>query len=429
MLLTDASRRIRRSATLTMNETVRQLRKSGKDIYHLGFGESPFPVHSVIQNALSNNAHQRSYLPTQGILPLREQICKFYQEMFRYDISPDQVIVGPGSKSLLYTAMTAIKGHLFVPTPSWVSYDEQARLLSREVYYIHTHFETSYLLTADLLEDALRKHSPRSNEQKMLVINSPNNPTAQCYSKSQLIELADVARENNLIVLSDEIYALLTYHDHEYHSISEFYPEGTLVTGSLSKDRSAGGFRVGVIILPAGESELLESMLTIASNTWSCLAAPIQHAAIEAYRPSSAISGYIKECTVISEIVTKYLHQRLQSYDIRCPTPKGAFYLFPDWNRDRGSMASKGINTSMDISETLLRDWRVATLPGFDFGMVPEELCIRLATVDYDGEKALKEYRRDPQIAIESPEPFVSSVAPRLVTAVEILERFTESFR
>ncbi|MBE0526933.1 MAG: aminotransferase class I/II-fold pyridoxal phosphate-dependent enzyme, partial [Candidatus Thorarchaeota archaeon] len=344
-------------------------------------------------------------------------------------VSPDQIVVGPGSKVLLFDAMMALQGPLFVPTPSWVSYDDQARLLGKEVYYIKTDYESSYLLTAEGFEDALQKHHSNTEDQKLLVINYPNNPTGQSYSKSQLIELADVARRNNVVILSDEIYALLTFQDHEHHSIAEFYPDGTLVTGGLSKDRSAGGFRVGVIILPAEELELLESMRTIASNTWSCLAAPMQYAAIEAYIPNPEISNYIIDCTAICEIVTKYLHRRLQSLDIRCLAPEGAFYLFPDWNSDRDNMASKGIRTSIDISETLLRDWSVATLPGSDFGMNPDELCIRIATVDYNGEAALEQYKEDPKKARAHPDLFVHNIAPRLFTAVEILKKFTESFR
>jgi len=429
MLLTAASKKTRRSATLAINETVRQLRKSGKDVFHMGFGEAPFPIHPIIQKALCDNAHQRSYLPTQGILPLREQVCAFYESMFGFQILPEQIIVGPGSKVLLFNAMMALEGPLFVPTPSWVSYDEQARLLGKEVHYIRTGIETAYLLTAEVFEKVLQKNDLSKKEQKILVINYPNNPTGMSYTKTQLEELSDVARQNNVIVLSDEIYALLTYQDYKHHSIAEYYPEGTLVTGGLSKDRSAGGFRVGVIILPAAEPDLLESMLTVASNTWSCLAAPMQYAAIEAYRPNPDISNYIKDCTAICEIVTTCLHQKLRSFDIRCPSPKGAFYLFPDWNGDRDNMASKGIKTSMDISETLLRDWNVATLPGSDFGMIPEELCVRLATVDYKGEAALEKYREDPHKAKDNPDFFVNQVAPRLVTAIEILETFTESLR
>jgi aspartate aminotransferase len=429
MLLTASSKKTKHSATLAMNETVKQLRKSGKEIFHMGFGESPFPIHPIIRKALCDNAHQRSYLPTQGIVPLREQISAFYDNTFRFHVSQEQIIIGPGSKALLFNALMALQGTLFVPTPSWVSYDEQARLLGKEICYVRTHFEDSYLMTAEIFENALQKHGARSEDQKLLVINYPNNPTGQSYSVSQLKDLADVARKNNVIILSDEIYALLTYHGHEHHSIAEYYPEGTLVTGGLSKDRSAGGFRFGVIILPAEEPELLDSMLTIASNTWSCVAAPIQYAAIEAYRPNPDITNYIKDCTDISEIVTKFVYRELQSFGIRCPAPKGAFYLFPDWNGDREQLASKGIMTSMDISNTLLREWSLATLPSSDFGMIPEELSIRIATVDYNGERALEQYRENPQKARDQPDMFVKRIAPHLVTAVEILEKFTKSVR
>ncbi|TFG08216.1 aminotransferase class I/II-fold pyridoxal phosphate-dependent enzyme [Candidatus Thorarchaeota archaeon] len=429
MLLNDASKKMRHSATLTMNETVKQLRKSGKEVFHLGFGESPFPTHPYIRKALCDNAHQRSYLPTQGILPLREQVSAFYESNYNLHVSPDQVVVGPGSKILLFDAMMALQGPLFVPTPSWVSYDDQARLLGKEVHYIKTDYESSYLLAAEGFEDALLKHHSSTEDQKLLVINYPNNPTGQSYSKSQLKELADVARRYNVVILSDEIYALLSYQNHEHHSIAEFYPEGTLVTGGLSKDRAAGGFRVGVIILPAEEPGLLESMRTIASNTWSCLAAPMQYAAIEAYRPNPEISNYIKDSTTVCEIVTKYIHRRLQSLDIRCLPPKGAFYLFPDWNADRDKLASKGIKTSTDISDRLLQDWSVATLPGSDFGMAPSELCVRIATVDYDGKFALDQYKRDSKMVLSQPDLFVTKVAPHLIESMEILEKFTKSFR
>jgi len=170
MLLTAVSKKTKHSATLAMNETVRELRKSGKDVFHLGFGESPFPIHSSIQKALCENAHQRHYLPTQGIVPLREQICKFYESMFGFDIEPDQLIVGPGSKVLLFNAIMALQGPLFVPTPSWVSYDEHARLVGKEVCYVSTNYETSYLITAELLESALKEHWVHTDDQKILVI-------------------------------------------------------------------------------------------------------------------------------------------------------------------------------------------------------------------------------------------------------------------
>jgi aspartate/methionine/tyrosine aminotransferase len=159
------------------------------------------------------------------------------------------------------------------------------------------------------------------------------------------------------------------------------------------------------------------------------VAAPIQFAAVEAYRPNPEISSYIEDCTAIHEIVTTCLHRKLRSADIRCPAPQGAFYLFPDWDRDRKNLVAKGIKTSMDISESLLRNWNVATLPGSDFGMPPDALCVRIATVDYDGGSALRQYRRGPEKARSSPDSFVNKVAPRLVAAMERLQEFTESFR
>jgi aspartate/methionine/tyrosine aminotransferase len=242
-----------------------------------------------------------------------------------------------------------------------------------------------------------------------------------------LKELADVARNNNVQVLSDEIYALLSFQDHNHYSIAEFYPEGTIITGGLSKDRSAGGFRVGVILLPNQEHELLKAILSVASNTWSCVAAPIQYAAIEAYRPTPEIVQYIKDCTSIHELVTRSGHQKLTSHSIRCPRPQGAFYLFPDWNNYRNALKQRGIATSADLASTLLKKWNVACLPGVDFGRRADDFSIRVATVDYAGEYALERFRADPKKAWLNPEEFTKEIAPRLIDGCSQLGGFTDS--
>jgi aspartate/methionine/tyrosine aminotransferase len=284
-------------------------------------------------------------------------------------------------------------------------------------------------LTPAALESAIQKQAPHREEQKLLVLNYPCNPTGQSYSPLQLKALATIARKHSLVILSDEIYALLSYRNHEHHSIAEYYPEGALVTGGLSKDRSAGGFRLGVMLLPTQETNLKGAILAIAAATWSTVAAPIQYAAVEAYRPTPEILQYIRDCTAIHELVTTSVHRRLVAQEIRCPTPEGAFYLFPDWNRDRDSLRRRGVATSSALADTLLREWNVASLPGADFGMPAENLCIRIATVDYDGAKALKQFTANRQKAWADPDRFANAVAPQLIAACDQLTRFTEVIR
>ncbi len=427
MQLSKAAKRIKPSATLAINELITQRRKQGEQILHMGFGESPFPVHPLVSKALCENAGQKSYLATQGIKPLREQVSKFYEKMFNLQYPPEQIVVGPGSKVLLFDALVALDGPLFLPAPSWVSYQHQARLLEKEVYHVSTSPDDSYRLTPEALEQSLQQNTRNPWDQKVLLMNYPCNPTGHSFSAKQLKALASVAKDYNVIVLSDEIYGLVSFEGQEHHSIAEFYPEGTLVTGGLSKDRSLGGFRVGVMLFPEDEEKLLTSICSIGSETWSCVAAPVQYAAIQAYQTTPAILDFIRDCAQIHELATRYVYRQVHGAGIRCPPPQGAFYLMPDWNEHEKALKGMGITTSKELAETLLKKWNVASLPGSEFGMPPGNLCIRIATVDYDGENALQTFRENPRQALANPDEFVNTIAPRLVAACSQIKEFNSS--
>jgi aspartate aminotransferase len=413
------------SATLAINELIVTIRERGEPVYHMGFGESPFPVHSLIRKALCDNSWRQRYLPTQGIRELREQVSQFYKTMFDLDYAQDQVVIGPGSKPLMFAALTALDGPIFLPAPSWVSYQHMGRFLSRDVHHIVTHSENCYRLEPELLELALRAFSPDRDQQKVLVLNYPCNPTGHTFSSQQLKEIADVAREHNVIVVSDEIYALTHFRDQEHHSIAKFYPEGTLITSGLSKDRSLGGYRLGTLLLPPDEKQLLRSIIAVGSEIWSSVSAPIQYAGIEAYRTDTKIVDYIRDCATVHELVTRYVYNRIHAMGVSCPYPQGGFYLFPDWNAQRETLHKTGITTSKELAKHLLTDWSVASLPGSEFGMPPDDLSLRLAAVDYDGEAAFNLFLKRQKHAEKNPEEFVLEVAPRVAIACDQLEKFT----
>nr|KXH74069.1 MAG: hypothetical protein AM324_06100 [Candidatus Thorarchaeota archaeon SMTZ1-83] len=425
MDLSSAAWQLPKSPTLAMNERIARMRERGEEILHMGFGESPFPAHPRIQRALIDNAWRRSYLPTQGILPLREQVSIFYQTMLGLHYDSDQIVIGPGSKSLMFAALAALEGPVFLPAPSWVSYQHMAKFLGREVHHIPTDPENSYRLTPSELDEALRKNTLANPNQKILVLNYPCNPTGHSFSKWQLRELSSVAREHNVAVLSDEIYALTTYHDHRHHSIAEFYPEGTLITGGLSKDRSLGGYRLGVLLLPEGEEKLLNSIVGIGSEIWSCVSSPIQYAAVEAYGTDRELLTYIRDCATIHELVTKYAHTRIREAHVDCASPQGAFYLFPDWRNYREPLKAMGVVTSEDLSEHLLVEHKVAALPGSDFGMSQDDLSLRLSTVDYDGKEAYDLFLLERKNALNDSNWFVNKAAPRVVQACTQIAAFT----
>ena len=201
------------SPSLAMNERVNQMWAEQKTVYHLGFGESRFPVHPKIQQALCDNSGQMSYLPAQGLAALRSRIATFYGRRLGREIGAEQVMVGTGSKALLFALQLALQADLILPTPSWVSYEPQAQLLNKPVYRIPAAAIDDYRLTIAALDQTVRQSE---NERKMLLINSPNCPTGQMFSEAFLQELAAYCRSNRIIVLSDEIYGLIP-HNHTSH--------------------------------------------------------------------------------------------------------------------------------------------------------------------------------------------------------------------
>ncbi len=420
-------RKLRPSATLAINELVIKKRDRGEKIYHMGFGESPFPVHERIKKCLCSHADKKYYAPTQGYLSLRKQIVVFYKEVFNLDYKPKQVIVALGSKSLIFHSISALEGPLLLPAPSWVSYQHQAHLTHKKVIFMQTSPESSYLLTPSLLLASIEKTRLDLSRQKLLLLNYPCNPTGQSYSKKQLQDLVPILRKNNIIVISDEIYSLISYNNHQHHSIAEFYPEGTIITGGFSKDRSLGGYRLGVLLLPKRNDDVKRSILSIISEIWSSASSPIQYAAIDAYRPDEEMLLYIKTCTRIHQMMTNYVYDRIKRAGISCLSPKGGFYLFPDWNDKKRALEKLEITTSKKLAKYLLKNYNVATLPGSEFGLPKKHLSLRISTVDYDGSIVLNEYTKKPLDISKNPVDFIHEFAPNLVTACDKLNEFTAS--
>jgi aspartate aminotransferase len=389
-------RGLTQSATLLINERSNELIKQGKTVYKLGLGQSPFPVPGIVQEALRRNAHQKDYLPVKGLLPLREAIAEFN---FRYQgikCSASDIIIGPGSKELIFILQLVYYGELIIPTPSWVSYSPQARIAGRHVNWVPTSEDNDWRLSPEKLDLICRSDPYRP---RVVILNYPSNPTGSTYPKTRLKKLADVARKYNLILISDEIYGLLD-HSGEHVSIAQFYPEGTIISSGLSKWAGAGGWRLGTFTFPENLRWLQDAMAIVASETFTSTSAPIQYAAISAFQDHPEIDEYLFHSRRILKSLGNYMANRLKAKNVTMPAPKGAFYLFPNFSFYREKLASKGILTSFELCETLLQETGVAILPGMDFGRQPEELTCRMAYVDFNGEmvleKAMNEYKNEP---------------------------------
>ena len=396
------------SATLAINEHSSLLQQAGHDIIRLGLGQSPFPVPDNVVKALQANAYQKDYLPVKGLQPLRAAVAAYHARVNGIKRSAEDVLIGPGSKELMFILQLVFYGDLVIPAPSWVSYSPQASIIGRQIRRIETSLDNGWRLQADELETLCLEDPTRP---RLMILNYPNNPVGISYSSEELEALASVARKYGVIVLSDEIYAELNYEG-EHDSIARYYPEGTIISSGLSKWAGAGGWRLGTFLFPGELDWLLEGMAVVASETFTTTSAPIQYAAITAYEGGKEIDDYLQRSRKILKALGPALADALRKAGAKVPEPEGGFYLFPDFSTHGNKLKAKGIKTSQQLCEYLLKDAGVACLPGTDFGSQATQYTLRLAYVDFDGGAAL-------EAAAESEvnEEFLTAYCPRVMLA------------
>lgn len=373
------------SATIAINARSNQLISKGKTVYRLGLGQSPFPVPGVVQEALRQNVHQKDYLPVQGLKSLRQAVARYHAKYDGTHFNPDSVLIGPGSKELMFLLQLSYYGDLVVPTPCWVSYSPQAQIIGRQVVFLSTTFDNKWRLQPDSLRQLCEQDPGRP---RLVVLNYPGNPEGGTYSKKTLKEIALVARKYDIILLSDEIYGKLT-HSGEHVSIARYYPEGTIVSSGLSKWCGAGGWRLGTFTFPESLKWLQNTMASVASETYTSTSAPIQYAAVRAFEGGIEIERYLAHSRRILARLGKWAASRLEEVGARVIPPAGAFYLFPDFTPIADKFIKNGIRTSTELCRRALDENGVAFLPGKDFGRPEEELTARIAYVDFDGAQAL----------------------------------------
>lgn len=407
-------RGIRPSPTLAIDELSQRLLDEGQEVFKLGLGQSPFPVPEIMRKELEANAHQREYQPAKGLLTLRKAVAEYYIRTQRVKCSAEDVLIGPGSKELLFLLQLVYYGDLVMPTPFWISYAPQAKIIGRHMQWVKTRQTNDWQLTPDELEQ-LCELDP--DHPRIVMLNYPANPTGTTYNTLQLKELAAVARKYKVLLLSDEIYGEL-HHQGKHVSISRFYPEGTIISGGLSKWCGAGGWRLGTMTFPKELRWLLEAMTNVASQTFTSTSTPIQYAAIKAYEESNEMERYLKNARNVLKITGNVLSEMMQDAEIDIHTPQGGFYLFPDFYLFRESLQERGIFTSRELCERLLEETGVATLPGSYFGRSEQELTMRIAYVDFDGALALNASDEYNQNGISLDREFVFQNCPRVVEAV-----------
>jgi len=380
------------SATLAINERSRRMMAEGREVFRLGLGQSPFPVPQHVRDSLARNAHQKDYLPVKGLPALREAVVDWVSRTEGLNYSPDNVLVGPGTKELMFLVQLVYYGDLVIPSPSWVSYAPQARIIGRHIHWLRTRPETGLGVETDALEELCQSDPGRP---RLLILNSPSNPTGLCYDEDQLQALADVLRKYRVLALSDEIYSGTHFTD-GHRSLARYYPEGTIISNGLSKWCGAGGWRLGFFVFPRELGWLADAMAAVASETFTSTSAPIQHAAVTALEDRPEMQSYLHASRNILSNLAEYAQRNLSDAGVRVNPPSGGFYLFPQFEHHRESLVRRGIGDGARFCEQLLTDTGVAVLPGHCFGRSPRELSARIAVVDFDGDAALERAALEP---------------------------------
>jgi aspartate aminotransferase len=394
--------------------------------YGFAFGQSPFPVPQSIQTALIKNADKGAYSAVPGIPELRSAISKYNKHYFEMDVAPERIYVGPGTKELIFNLLEILHGTVILPTPAWLGYLPQIRFLQKNYHMLPTRANKK-ISPADLQKLALRLQ----DRQKILILNNPNNPTGLLYDRLELEEIADICREQNIVVISDEIYAQTTFNFSKFVSMGKIYPEGTFVTNGLSKSHAAGGYRLGYVVFPQHAVDLKAQFKKILATEYTAVSTPIQHAAVAGFEISKDMDEYFEITRNIHHIMGEYTHDELLKIEgVKVTKPEATFYLLADFNAFATDLQKVKITTSQKLSESLMvHPYHTAIVGGDSLVLERTDFSARIAYVDYDGAKVYESYKKQKPKTHSERTEFVKNNAPKMVQGIKMIARFFEDIR
>jgi len=407
-MIKNIVKNLKPSSTLKINELCKDLESKGKEIFKFGFGQSPFKVPEDVISELKKNAYHNKYLPMQGLPELRSAIAKFESKKKQKKYDAANIIIGPGSKELMFLLHMIFDGEVLLPAPSWVSYKPQAILGRNKFHFIETSKEKNWFPSAESVEKIVSKDK---NKNYLLFLNSPNNPCGLVCEN--LEEISEVVKKYKILVLSDEIYSDLTFES-DFRSLSDFCPDQTIISNGLSKWCGAGGWRLGYFVIPNQFIKLRESLKVLASETFTSVSAPIQYAAIAAFNNDH--TEYLNISKNILKSVGNYVYENLRSNKVLISKPQGGFYLMPEF-------VDKKFKNSEDMCNDMLKKSGVATLPGSDFGFSEKKMFARISFTDFNGDEFMKNVPKDLNINHD----LLNKFAPKIVEGTKRLKAWVES--
>jgi aspartate aminotransferase len=372
-LLAQRVKTLTPSSTLAITAKAKELKAQGIDVIGLGAGEPDFNTPQNILDAAvdSMNKGLTKYTPAGGLPVLKKAIIDKLQRDNELTYEPNQIIVGVGAKHVLYTLFQVILDagdEVIIPIPYWVSYPEQVKLAGGVPVYVEGTADQNYKITAEQLRNAV------TEKTKAVIINSPSNPSGMIYSKEELAQLAEVAEEKDILIISDEIYEKLVYNGIKHTSIaqlSESIKARTIVVNGVAKSHSMTGWRIGYA---AGNAEIIKAMTDLASHSTSNATTTAQYATVEAYNgPQDAV----EEMRQAFESRLEVIYPKLAAIPgFKVLKPQGAFYLLPDVSEAATKCGYESVDT---FAEALLTEANVAVIPGSGFG-APATIRLSYAT-------------------------------------------------
>ena len=366
MKLSKLARTLKPSATLAITAKAKELRSKGIDIIGFGAGEPDFDTPDNIKEAAKKSIDSgfTKYTAASGIVELKEAIRNRIHTDYQLEYQNNEILVGSGAKHVLYNLFNVLideGDEVLIPAPYWVSYPEQVKISGGVPIILTTNQNDDFKVSPKQIA------SRCTDKTKILVLNYPSNPTGSTYNKKELEKIAEVVKEKNLIVLSDEIYDKIIYSGEKHTSfpqLSEDAKERTILINGVSKTYSMTGWRIGYA---AGNSDVISAMNNLSGQSTSNPTSISQKAAIEAFSGNQEkVTEMLKEFESRRDFICSFLNN-IQG--IECFIPSGAFYVFPDISYYFGKKYNgKELSNSIDLTDFLLNEAKVAVVPGVEFG-------------------------------------------------------------
>lgn len=374
MKLSNRVLEMEESVTLASDARAKKLKAEGKDVLFLTLGQPDFHTPKNIQDAAVKAIREGQasfYTVASGLPELKAAVNTYFERYYGYSVASNEVTFATGAKFSLYTFFMAVINPLdevIIPTPYWVSYGDQVKMAEGVPVFVPAKEDNHFKVTVEQLE------AVRTDKTKVLVLNSPSNPTGMIYTREELLAIGNWAVEHDILILADDIYGRLVYNGNEFvpiSSLSEAIRKQTIVINGVSKAYAMTGWRVGYAV---GDPEIIAAMSKLTGQTTSNLTAVSQYATIEALTgPQDSV-----------EIMRQAFEERLNTiYPLLCEVPgfevvkpQGAFYLFPNVKK---AMEMKGYSDVTAFTTAILEEVGLALITGAGFG-APENVRLSYAT-------------------------------------------------